>query len=91
MHANYQKLEGRYRKKEPTEEARVVLDVNHKDTCVEILKPPQKDLSTPTFVLLIFGVMVVYCVGMYSLVKALNGLRYAVDEQTVALHLLAFT
>lgn len=63
------------------------MDVNHEDTCVEILKPPQKDLGTPIFVLLIFGVMIVYCVGMYSLVNALNDLRSAVDEETVALHL----
>lgn len=88
MHAA---LENGYKKTEPTEEARVVLDVNHKDTCVEILKPPQKDLGTPIFVLLIFGVMIVYCVGMYSLVNALNELRYAVDEETVALQFMQDT
>ena len=82
MHAA---LENGYKITEPT--IFLEMDVNHEDTCVKTPKPQQKDIGILTFVLLVFGVMVVYCVGIWSLVNALNDLRRAVDEETVALHL----
>ena len=55
---------------------------------VETPEPQLKDVSVPTFMLVLLGLCIVWCVGMYYSVKALHEVRHALDEHTAVLNQL---